>query len=345
MKKSAAQKQLLENALEAFHHETGLTFEIIEQRSHHDKPGIDTPLQLFDVAKKFIGVIKKQLTNNNLNSIVHQVKQLPESNSGLLVTDYVNTNLAERLKYAQIQFIDTAGNAYIKQSSLYIYVKGNKPTTPKVQNHKTGRAFQTAGLKVIFKFLQAPSLANGTYREIAEQADVALGSVGEILRDLIAQNFIVKNTSTGRRIIEPKRLLNAWIEHYQNLRKNYLLGTFTTDDHDWWKKINPNQLNLSWGGEIAAAEYTNYLQPKDGIVYTKKADLADFIKTARLKKIRTDQVATLRIDVFEPFWTESNTKEEPKHLAHPLIVYADLITTGDARNMETAQRLYEKFID
>jgi len=94
------------------------------------------------------------------------------------------------------------------------------------------------------------------------------------------------------------------------------------------------------GGELAASAYTDYLNPRDAIVYTDEEHLAPLLKQARLRKPRRDAAPRPRIDFYEPFRGEVGNA-----LAPPLIVYADLITTGDVRNLEAAERIYEKYID
>jgi len=52
--------------------------------------------------------------------------------------------------------------------------------------------------------------------------------------------------------------------------------------------------------------------------------------------------------LIEPFWNKDGKgveTTEKECLAHPIITYADLIETGDARNLDTAKRLRENYID
>ena len=119
----------------------------------------------------------------------------------MLLADYINPNMGERLKEAHIQFIDTAGNAYINQPPVYIYIKGNRPelNVGERGKAKTGRAFQATGMKVVFAFLRDKNLINAPYRHIAEQAQVALGTVGWVIRDLVAQGFLLEGRKKTQR--------------------------------------------------------------------------------------------------------------------------------------------------
>jgi hypothetical protein len=71
----------------------------------------------------------------------------------------------------QVNFIDTAGNAYINNSPLLINIKGNKPDEMPTS---TKRMYHSSGLKIIFALLCNPGFENDDYRSIASMADVAL---------------------------------------------------------------------------------------------------------------------------------------------------------------------------
>jgi hypothetical protein len=49
------------------------------------------------------------------------------------------------------------------------------------------------------------------------------------------------------------------------------------------------------------------------------------------------------IEVLEVFW-DADCDWNDKEVVHPLLVYADLLATRDARNLETARRLYDDHI-
>ncbi len=103
----------------------------------------------------------------------YHTKNIP----ALLATDYANPKLAEQLKNQGSNFIDAAGNAYINQPPLFIYITGNKPeTTPSTA--KVNRAFQPTGLKLLFALLCKPDLVNANYRELSQTAGISLGAVG-----------------------------------------------------------------------------------------------------------------------------------------------------------------------
>ena len=140
-------------------------------------------------------------------------------------------------------------------------------------------------------------------------------------------------------------LIDEWVEAYPHkLKAKQRIATFTTDDPEWWKAIDLNKFGALWGGEIAAARYTRYLNPKDAVIYVNKEHMAKFLKTARLRKIAQNEQAALRVDLIEPFWKEEQNGGKTADLVHPLIAYADLLETGDPRNLETANIIHEKYL-
>ena len=89
------------------------------------------------------------------------------------------------------------------------------------------------------------------------------------------------------------------------------------------------------GGETAAAILTNYLKPERVTIYAKRP-LGRLILQNRL--IRDPQG---NIDLLEAFWG-TGYNWHPFNLAHPILIYADLLATGDPRNIEPANLLYDQ---
>ncbi len=351
MNKPTTERNILETAIGAIHRETGLRLDVVANEVRKDDKRItNTIVQIHDNGARLTAEIKKWAPQVNVGAIINQIKYLAEPGQGLLVADYINRNMGERLKEADVQFIDTAGNAYINQRPIYICIIGNKPQKAIVAKGslKTNRAFQPTGMKVVFVFLMEEELVNAPYRVIADQAAVALGAVGGVIHDLIAHGFLLEGINKNqRKLAEFDRLLDQWVEAYPyKLKRKYEIGRFTSDNPDWWKTIHPEKYDAQWGGEIAVAKYINYLSPQHGLVYIDKTKMADFLQTTRLKKAEPDERQDIQIDLVEPFWKTANNDEKIKHagLVHPIIAYADLIESGDTRNLDAANRLRENFL-
>jgi hypothetical protein len=254
----------------------------------------------------------------------------------LLVTKYINTQLADELKQNGIEFIDTAGNVYINQPPLYVFVKGNKPDVVKVP--PPTRTFKPAGLKIIYAFLCNPGMENKTYRDIAAGTGVALGTVDWIMKELKELKFLLDMEGRGLRLIQQEKLLQRWITAYpEQLRPRLTLGRFR-GENGWWRQKAFDPLKAQWGGEVAAARLTRYLHPQIITIYTTPPQLNPLLAENRLRKDPNGDV-----EVLERFWkpAEHFGRED---LVHPILVYADLLATGNERNIETARIIYEEHI-
>jgi hypothetical protein len=350
-------KNVLDKALEAVQQETGKRLKMLKKNLiQQDGKIVDAIVEIAGV--QYHVEVKKWTQQANFGALVYQVQDLPGNK--LLVADYVNKKLAARLKDAGVQFIDTAGNAYIDQDNLYLNIRGNDPVVTLTVNEEnrpntavpigmnqeirpdqrwtTGRAFTPTGLKVVYELILDPDLINRPYRYIADRADVALGTVGWVLNDLTAKG-LVANRGKKKTIRELKVLIETWAEAYpQKLRQKQLLGRFFTHDPTWWKKIDLKNLRAQWGGEVAAAEMTNYLRPQKAIIYLR-GDLIPLMQQGRMTKV--ENMGGANVEIYKPFWN----RDLPGKTVHPLIVYADLIVTGDPRNLETAKLIYDNFID
>lgn len=327
--------EILERAIRAFRQATGLNL-VVEQTEFMTPRGqrVDAVVRLVapGIKKQLAVEVKRLLNPNNLGLVTEQMTRLPEQ--GLLVAEYVNPNMAERLKQMNVLFLDTVGNAYLNVPPFFIYTKGQKPPL-KTYGERPTRAFDQAGLKVIFALLCQPELVDAPYRTIAGTADVALGTVGWVLYDLKEQGHLLKMGQRGRRLVQKQRLLERWVTAYpERLRPKLMLGTYAAPNQNWWEQAQIKQLQAYWGAEIAAARLTGYLKPEVVTIYLRGLQ-GRLLATHQLRNDPRGNV-----EVLKAFWAPACDWTD-KEIVHPFLVYADLLVTGDARNLETARRLYD----
>ena len=253
----------------------------------------------------------------------------------LLITKYVNKQMAEQLRQDGIEFIDTAGNAFINQPPIYIFVKGNKPPED-VKKAPLKRVFKPAGLKMIYAFLCNPGLENKTYREIAAVTDVALGTVGWIMKELKELGFLLDMGKRGQRLTQKENLLQRWVTAYpEQLRPKQIIGRYR-GEYGWWEQKKLDPLKAQWGGEVAAERLTHYLKPEIITIYTTTQQLNQLLIENKLRKDPTGDV-----EILERFWKIAEMGQY-EDLVHPILIYADLLATGNQRNIETAKMIYEQ---
>ncbi|GAG69268.1 unnamed protein product, partial [marine sediment metagenome] len=217
------------------------------------------------------------------------------------------------------------------------FVKGNKPLD--IFCHAPlKRVFRPTGLKVIYAFLCNPGLENKTYRNIAEVADVALGTVSWIIRDLKEMGYLLDMGKRGYKLIKKEDLLNRWVINYpEKLRPKLVLGHFR-GPNGWWKQKTLNPIYAQWGGEVAAAKLMKYLKPQVITIYTTLQQLNPLLIENRLKKDPEGD-----IEILNRFWIPLEMWQY-EDMVHPILIYADLMATGNKRNIETARMIYEKYL-
>lgn len=255
----------------------------------------------------------------------------------LLIANYINARLADQLKQDGLQFIDTAGNAFINNPPLHIFIKGNKPLEI-LKQPPLERVFKPAGMKMVYAFLCNPGFENKTYREIAADTDVALGTVNWIMKDLAKLGFLIDMGKRGRRLIQKKNLLHQWANAYpERLRPKQMLGRYRGGTN-WWRRKTLDPFIAQWGGEVAAERLTQYLKPGLITIYIAPTALNTILFENRLKRDAAGD-----IEILERFWTPDETWKKDE-LVHPILVYADLLAAGNQRDLETAKIIYEQHI-
>ena len=193
---NTTERNIINKAITRFEEETGfrLTTYITEERT-----GIVLREKEYDLT--FAVEVTPVINKTKLGIIRNHLKNF--ENIPLLITRIIKNDTAELLKNLDINYIDAAGNAYINVPPLFINIKGQKLTqnigTQQVINNadKDAGLFQPAGLQIIFALLCNPKLERNPYREIAEMANVALGTVHATMKLLEKHGFLINDKTQG----------------------------------------------------------------------------------------------------------------------------------------------------
>ncbi|RIQ30894.1 type IV toxin-antitoxin system AbiEi family antitoxin [Jiangella rhizosphaerae] len=265
------------------------------------------------------------------------LRDLRPGGNGVLVTDYVSLTVADRLREQGAQFLDAAGNMYVRQDGIVLWVIG-RPRRQRAVAERPSRAFRRVGLQVVFTLLAKPELIRAPYRLIAHMAGTSLGAVTPVIHDLRDRGYVI-GPEDNRSLRRLNQLLATWTEAYtQTLRPKLFVDRFRADDPLWWQSIEPARFGIAWGGETAASLLTRELRPETTTIYAASLP-RDLITTARLRRHPEGNV-TIR----DQFWTGELPSPNPDVVPTPLI-YADLIAAGDARSAQAAEQIREKYLD
>jgi hypothetical protein len=286
---------------------------------------------------------KRTLTPETLGAATMQLREIANTAScaALLVTDYLTPPMAASLRDRQQQFADAAGNAYLEGPGLMVYVTGRK-LQDKQMTPSAGKAYTLTGLKVTFALLCDPELASAPQRAIAAAAGVALGAIPAVLADL-RQTGQLLVLAKHRRLNATKRLLDEWALTYaRRLRAKTLQQTYTMIDFDGWKTWPLDLPHERWGAEPAANLLVNYLTPGVLTIYADKIPPRLLIEK-RMTPARGVEAGGRVVEWRKPFWGNVPAAARPDTV-NPVLVYADLLATGDARCIETAQLVYDEYL-
>jgi len=268
----------------------------------------------------------------------------------LVVADYLTPNLAAKLREAGINYLDTAGNLFLKRApTLYMQVEGKKPSSP-VAGLKT-RLFQPSGLALLFGLLTEPQSINYPYRRLAEEAGVALGTVGWVMRDLRNNHFLEPAGKNKLSLINTKDLTEQWVQGYaRTLRPKILIGEYgnlAPHLEDVVSSLNSYTTNKNekWAltGGFAADEVLHHYRGQKLAFY-----VSDWWSIAALKELPIVPVARGDITVlkaFSPLVLGKSRSPSEYPIAHPLLIYAELIYQGMDRDMETSRMLYAEYLE
>lgn len=293
--------------------------------------------QLIDAGGKVLGefpvMVFSSLTQARLASLLAAQKK---NRRLVVIAGKIPAGIRSQLRELEIGYLDGAGNAFLEAGQLVIFVEGKKDYPPFAKEKR--QLFSKSGILLIFHLLNTAEAESSQYRELAGALDLSLGTVGQVMKMLQKAGFLIKLGKTGWKLHQKKALLDRWITAYaEHLKPGLLIGRYRFASNDFYEKWPELTLppGVQWGGEPAADLLTRYLRPGEWTVYFSQDPIA-VIKSLRLVPEKEGDVL-----VYQRFW-----KDRPGGESLPtvpaLLVYCDLIASGNGRNIETAQMIWDE---
>jgi len=285
-----------------------------------------------DPEQTFSVIVQTWAPQKDISALISQIKSMPTK--AILFADFVNPVMAEKFRQRSIAFVDCAGNLSIKSKRLNLYVKGKKPARLHSRRVR-GRAFNAAGLKLIFAVFNQPHFLHASYRDISNKINIALGSVGPVIDDLYASGYILDDGE--RRLVNKKRLFERWVDGYlEKLRPKQIMACYSCDDKTWWSKADPARFQGLWGGEVAIAKSTPFMMPETISLYfssdKKHKEFAEFYG------LRIDDEG--EICVYKSFWSPIYAGDNNIDGINPMIIYADIVDSINPGSWDVAKTFY-----
>ena len=285
---------------------------------------------------RFLVELKNEIRDVHVARLIEKMRPVEQ---WLLVCQYIPGPVKETLKNQGLNYLEAAGNCYINTAPFYFFI--NDQAVTEFRGTKNGKLWKPAGLKFLFAVLQDPDLINAPYRELAQAAGIALGNIGDFLDELQNEGFAKKGNHDGAPLLfleNKTQLLNQWVELYNVVLKPKIKkGRFRFMDDPGakqWKKIKLEQ--AAWGGEPAGNLLTKFLEPEQFTLYTNGPN------QPIMKALRLLPDPTGNIELFDMFWPAGQNAN--RDTVPPMLAYADLVTSTESRNRETAQRIKQQYL-
>nr|WP_254608832.1 type IV toxin-antitoxin system AbiEi family antitoxin [Burkholderia contaminans] len=260
----------------------------------------------------------------------------------MLVAPHLSAELAAGLTDQGIPFLDTAGNACLIQPEATVMIAG-RPKPARAPRRQSSRATTPKGLAVMFALATQPGLVAQPYRAIAAASDVALGTVNLAMDDLIARGLVGQRRNGERLLPDWPRFVQEWVALYPSrLRAKLPSRRFASLAPDWWRGFDFAAFDARLGGEPAADLLTHDLKPAAITVYTHGTASNRLLLQGRLRSDDRGEV-----ELVEAFWPPSAALDWPEQegpVVPPLLIYADLVSSGDSRNLAIADRIHDRYL-
>jgi hypothetical protein len=251
----------------------------------------------------------------------------------LVLGPRVTERSAAIFRQAGINYVDQAGNTFIKFDGVHIDVRGRRHTgTPSQDRERQGlvrggtNLFSTKRSQVIFAVLSWPRLLDQSIRTLAYAAGASTGQTQETLELLEQYGFL----DEGRRLLPARRstLLDQWTAAYPTgLGAQSKAGRFSGEFSD----LDAAETPLYIGGEAAVPEL---LRPEALVLYSDEFP-EELIRRHRWKRTTDSPNIFLR----HQFWSPAVRAANGVHRAPWLLTYAELMASQDSRQREAALHL------
>lgn len=286
-------------------------------------------------------VKRSHLTRESAASIVHQARAIPRL---LILAPVIGQDLGELFIKERVNYVDLAGNWHINLDDQYVaHAQGR--TLGRAPRRERG--LRVAAYRAIFALLVEPELINETTRTIAEKAGGLSPQTVTDVRHGLVERGLVLHARAGYRWTPGRRreVLDLLLAGFATtLWPTLRIATFRarTEDQAVLEKELATALQQvggwRWGGGAAAHRLLDYYRGDRTIVYLLEPPPRDLVKRLHLVPDAAGNVVVARAPGPLAF---SGPRSDS---AHPLLVYADLLTEGNDRAREAAGVLRERLL-
>jgi len=280
------------------------------------------------------------------NATIARVKAL-ERNYGLntiVLAPYIPRPTGEILAAAEVNFIDRYGNLHVNLGQRYhALVLGRVRTDRYAERRRTG----PATVQVLLTFLANREAANWPVRQIAETAGVGKTIAADVRRRLVEEDIFEALPRKRYRLADPKQLEQRWLVGYSELlRPRLLLGVYRGPfkDQDFFVRELARRWDNKYGnwaltGGGAAYALQQFYRGNRTQIFTAGLPLK-IREQMQLVEDTGGPITFLRQFAPLVFWRRVGGLP----VAHPWLVFAELLLYTEPRALEAAERFYDEFL-
>ena len=297
---------------------------------------LQTPKGAFEL---WAEVKRTHLTRPLVDAVLGRT-QIGVRKDWMLLAPHIGTEIGRHLRENRANYVDAAGNCFLVLGQEYIaYVEGRRPE----RKAPMDRGIRGPGHQILFTVLARPELLNAPVRILAEAAGVGKTAAAETVNRL-DQEAIVGVDHERRRLLRVQPLRDRWLAGYATtVRPRLLMGRFHTNDPGPEAREERIERELgetttwAWGGGAAAMRLTGHYHGPHTILHLEHP-LPNVGK--RLKAIPARDGPLIILGVPGRIAFEG---AKPRTV-HPLLVYTELLATGDERAREAAQEVWNRYL-
>lgn len=306
------------------------------------------PVRYFAELKPHLRHQDVQVVAERLHRMRAGLKNKVAEDRVLLLAPHVRAQQAKVLEGVDIDYLDLAGNAHLKAPGLWVHVEGRQPQKavhpPPQRPHK-------AWIKLVMAILVQPELTAAPYRRLAEQADVALGTVAKAMTDLAARGLLVKKKD-HREVVDRPALVAVWVQAYvealrPRLKERHFEAKAPTKQQLWDRiqhALGNRGTNWALTGADAAERHTRYFRAPETELYAPVAAFDRQVQKALVAQPAGRGGNLVVIEPPGPLAVPAAGTDGPP-VAPPLLVYAELRYRGTEQATEAAQLLLPQILD
>jgi hypothetical protein len=254
----------------------------------------------------------------------------------VLATACWRPKVARSLREANQNYLDTAGNIFLRLPGLYVFRETSDPPLVDIgRDRSIGETFAPTTTRVGLQLLLEPELVNASYRELARRSGISLRSVQLAMEAFKADGFVEDARKKQLRLVSRTKFFTKWVEGYnRRLRPKLRLGRYRMSDPEGELVLDEHK--ACWGGEQASMLIGNGVHSVERLVHVYGTATPIIAKN----KLRLDPDGS--IELMTAVWDPN--QEAKAGIAPLFVVYADLVNTRDPRCEEVANRMWEDLL-